>query len=201
MTGERDRLAALLHEVGLLDDTCVHRPPFYACHRYARDLIAAGVRLPPSGEDGGQDERLREALVPIAARMVRLEGGCESGHKPGQWHMHEARYFATGQAIAAAIAAPTPSDARERPVSLDAEALTAIRYRLAQLEREAPNGDVAVGLATADQVLVDAIRAATTPEPTPCARYWGSDGTLCSTHNGRFPAPDVMKCDLSEPGR
>lgn len=35
-------------------------------------------------------------LLTLAARMVRLEGGCESGHKPGQWHVHEDQYHATG---------------------------------------------------------------------------------------------------------
>lgn len=34
-----------------------------------------------------------------------------------------------------------------------------------------------------------------TAEPRPCARYFGSDGTLCSTHNGRFLAPSETRCD------
>lgn len=29
----------------------------------------------------------------------------------------------------------------------------------------------------------------------PCARYWGSDGTLCSTHNGRFTSDAAVRCD------
>lgn len=29
----------------------------------------------------------------------------------------------------------------------------------------------------------------------PCARYWGSDGTLCATHNGRFLSPTETRCD------
>ena len=28
-----------------------------------------------------------------------------------------------------------------------------------------------------------------------CARYWGSDGTMCSTHNGRFANSSVNECD------
>lgn len=39
---------------------------------------------------------------------------------------------------------------------------------------------------------------AETPEPRPCAMYFGSDGTLCSTHQGRFPAVGAnvaMRCD------
>jgi hypothetical protein len=39
------------------------------------------------------------------------------------------------------------------------------------------------------------------PEPTaalrPCARYFGSDGTLCATHNGRFASPTTGRCDRS----
>lgn len=27
-----------------------------------------------------------------------------------------------------------------------------------------------------------------------CARYWGSDGTLCATHNGRFASPSATRC-------
>jgi hypothetical protein len=36
--------------------------------------------------------------------------------------------------------------------------------------------------------------AAKLPRPY-CARYWGSDGTLCSTHHGRFPDPSAVRCD------
>jgi len=42
----------------------------------------------------------RERLIPIAARMVRLDGGCESGHKPGQWHMHEEPFRSIGRQLA-----------------------------------------------------------------------------------------------------
>ena len=53
---------------------------------------------------------LREALVPIAARIMRLEGGCETGHRAGQWHIHEASYLSTGRQLAAiALAQPAPA--------------------------------------------------------------------------------------------
>ena len=42
-------------------------------------------------------------LTSIAARMVRLEGGCEKGHRAGQWHMHQDSYHAIGREIAAAL--------------------------------------------------------------------------------------------------
>lgn len=32
----------------------------------------------------------------------------------------------------------------------------------------------------------------------PCARYWGSDETLCSTHHGRFASPSENRCSEAE---
>ena len=49
----------------------------------------------------------RGALLRLAAHMVRLEGGCESGHKPGQWHMHEKPYHRIGRQLAAIARAAT----------------------------------------------------------------------------------------------
>jgi len=30
-----------------------------------------------------------------------------------------------------------------------------------------------------------------------CARYWGSDGTRCSTHGGRFASGESNRCALA----
>ena len=35
---------------------------------------------------------------------------------------------------------------------------------------------------------------------TTCARYFGSDGTLCSTHNGRFASPTSNRCNSGSAG-
>lgn len=43
---------------------------------------------------------LQGRLISLAARMVRLDGGCESGHKAGRWHMHEEPYHGTGGELA-----------------------------------------------------------------------------------------------------
>lgn len=62
-----------------------------------------------------------EALRSIAVHMVRFDGGCESGHRAGQWHMHADPFHAIGRrlaAIAAEAAAPatfSPDPACEYP--------------------------------------------------------------------------------------
>lgn len=33
------------------------------------------------------------------------------------------------------------------------------------------------------------------PRPDGCYRYWGSDGTLCAKHHGRFATVLDMRCD------
>ena len=44
-----------------------------------------------------------------------------------------------------------------------------------------------------------AILAAEAGKGLPCARYWGSDGTLCATHSGRFATWDDNVCALAPP--
>jgi hypothetical protein len=56
----------------------------------------------------------RERLISLAARMVRLEGGCEAGHKPGQWHMHEGPFHDLGRQ-AASIAHALPATPASPP--------------------------------------------------------------------------------------
>jgi hypothetical protein len=53
--------------------------------------------------------------------MVRLEGGCETGHKPGQWHMHEEPFHDLGRQ-AASIAHALPATPASSPPP-DTEAL------------------------------------------------------------------------------
>jgi len=35
----------------------------------------------------------------------------------------------------------------------------------------------------------------------PCARYWGSDGTLCAVHHGRFASSFEWRCFDRRPVR
>lgn len=65
----------------------------------------------------------RAGLLRLAARMVRLEGGCEKGHRAGQWHMHEEPYHRQGRELA--LAATRDSEGR----GLDA-AMAFLRRRL-----------------------------------------------------------------------
>lgn len=50
----------------------------------------------------GEEHRKTEGeLTAIAARLVRHEGGCESGHKAGNWHLHSEAVLEVGRSIAA----------------------------------------------------------------------------------------------------
>lgn len=41
----------------------------------------------------------------------------------------------------------------------------------------------------------DLLASPATGDSRPCARYFGSDGTLCATHNGRFLSDTTMRCE------
>jgi hypothetical protein len=79
-------------------------------------------------------------------------------------------YDAVLRCIAALAEAPTPSDARERPVSLDAidDVLVTLQRVVDDSESQHPGGwgpDVTTLADLRDCIRV--LRAATTPEPTP----------------------------------
>jgi hypothetical protein len=103
----RDDVAALIGEVHRLN---------HVSNRYFEEMVRRTPGSPAPEPRVMPRDVLREAtgeLLRIAARMVRLDGGCESGHKPGQWHMHEEPYHATGRALAAttrAALAAVPSE-------------------------------------------------------------------------------------------
>jgi hypothetical protein len=118
------------------------------------------------------DAGLRTALRKIAVRMVRLEGGCESSHRRGEWHMHEEPYHRIGRELAALASSPAPAgrrlgfidsdpnrpldDGRDWPVAPPAPAGLDGRERLANLLAE--NGIAVENVASignADQWLPD----------------------------------------------
>jgi hypothetical protein len=187
MMDERERLAALLHENDIgcvfalypLNDRKVCAAGGHAWQ--AARLIAAGVRL--DGDDR-EESRLRTALEKLwNEAQMPASWEREAGHRAGIAYAVRTIRAALAEAPTPSDARhesaldraftrlrenmATPSDARERPVSLDVErldrAIRAAGYVLHH--RDSRRRDLVLIAVAAERIAAEYGRAATTPEP------------------------------------